>query len=128
MNFFDVRIWENRYVDLWVVPHFLKGVILAFIATIFRLKFWLGFWVTFGIAALWEIFEHLAGVREYFTNRVADILFSLLAFIIFYKLFSNTKWSSRARDIIFAAVVAIWIAANIIGWIAYQHYAPFLEI
>ena len=58
--------FEGKYVDLWSIPHFVAGALLALVG--------LPLLFVVAIATVWEVVEIYARTREYPTNRIADII------------------------------------------------------
>ncbi|HEY5944933.1 MAG TPA: hypothetical protein VIV40_05550 [Kofleriaceae bacterium] len=61
--------FERKCVDWWSVPHFFAGVLLGL--------FGVGVAFVAAIACVWEVVEIYSNVREYPTNRVADVVLAI---------------------------------------------------
>ena len=77
--------------------------------------------LTLELAVLWEIWERVTGLgsTEAPTNSLMDIVLSLAGFLLVCE-FVKTK---KARVVILAVSVVIWAGVNILGQLAYAHYA-----
>lgn len=113
---------EGKYVDLWSLIHFLFGILFVFAADFFEITFVVALIVLTVVAALWEVIEFVSGkAGEYFSNRVADIIFSDLGFIFMYFILLLNTVSKEVYTIGFVIFVAIFIALNINGWRNYKN-------
>ncbi len=75
------------FVDWWTIGHIFVGFIYAGIFFFGIKKFWISFFTTLLLNIFWEVWEIFNGVPEVLTNGITDIIFSLLAFVFFWKLF-----------------------------------------
>jgi hypothetical protein len=75
-------IWrEGEYLDLWSVPHFLSGALLACLVYLLHLDFWYATILATILLIAYEIFEIWAGIWETFWNRNFDVIVGLASFI-----------------------------------------------
>lgn len=75
-------IWrEGEYLDLWSVPHFLSGALLACLVYLLHLDFWYAVILAAVLLIAYEIFEIWAGIWETFWNRNLDVVVGLTSFI-----------------------------------------------
>lgn len=123
MNIFSKTLWEGPYVDLWSISHILFGLAFAFIVLfLFRKHKKLSLVYVAFFATLWEFIEHLFGVLEFFTNRVADVVLSVLAAAIVLCLDKKSEISNRNLSSFVIISLLLFIFANVFGWLAYLHY------
>jgi hypothetical protein len=71
---------EGEYLDLWSVPHFLSGSLLACFLYLLHLDFWLTFLIATVLLILYEVFEHFADIDETVWNRRLDVVVGLTSF------------------------------------------------
>lgn len=110
-------IWrEGRYIDLWSLVHTLSGVIGGLIAYYTPFAFWSAFSIATVVFILWEIFERLAIVEEYFTNQITDVLFGQLGFVLAFPASLYITDTTHHYTTIAIFVVALILAA--FGWTA----------
>lgn len=112
---------EGLYLDLWSVPHFLFGLIvfIFFIDKKFRLE--LSFLFTAILAIGWEIFEIRVKVTEVYTNRITDVVLTLLGFVLLAYLNKKTNFMTNpiVKDTAWRYIVIFWILINALGWMSY---------
>lgn len=115
--------WERAYIDPWTIPHTLFGVVASFLTVFTGIGLWVGFGFTTVIAIGWEIFEHLTkfGNEEAITNSITDIIVAQVGFIVGIYILSKVSGSTD-RWVLFSIVTIIWIAFELLGWLAYSHY------
>jgi FtsH-binding integral membrane protein len=124
MNLFNGKYWEGRFIDLWSIPHFLTGVVIALIIVFFGQSFMTGFLVTMAVAIAWEIFEILIKVHEINTNSITDIFVALIGYCIFFYLPKVLSLERKEVVILLGVCIAIFLISSLIGWFAYRHYSP----
>ena len=75
-------IWrEGEYLDLWSVPHFLSGALLACILYLLHLPFPITVALATILLIAYEIFEIKVGIEESNWNRRLDVVVGLTSFI-----------------------------------------------
>ena len=112
--FYDIilgmDLWNNKNVlDLWSIMHFCFGLIICAVTYILGVKMPLAIFIAVSLAVLWEIYERLRGINEFWLNSLLDIVFALLAFVLaFYliKYLQNYNYISYIL-IIFSLLVYI---------------------
>jgi ABC-type uncharacterized transport system permease subunit len=73
---------EGRYLDLWSVPHFVTGVLLALLG--------IGaLWVV-ALVLIWEVIEVVAKVFEHPGNRAVDVGLALIAWPVARAVFDGS--------------------------------------
>ena len=97
---------EGKYFDLWMVVHLLSGVAGGFSNVFFALAAPWVFALAFLMMVVWEIVEHLNGIRESFSNRVVDVVVGLLG--VWLALAAARALEPRAQWVAFG--VALFLA------------------
>jgi hypothetical protein len=69
---------EGRYFDLWMVVHWLTGIVGGFSNVFFGLTTPQVFGLGSAMMVAWEVIEYAKGVRESLSNRLLDIVVGLL--------------------------------------------------
>jgi uncharacterized membrane protein YfcA len=72
---------ELPYFDLWSITHVVAGFLLALLG--------IGLIWVFVLAVAWELIEMVAGIEEYPTNRVSDVIVAIAAWPAGQWLFSG---------------------------------------
>ncbi len=116
------RDWwqKGRAFDLWSIPHFLFGILTAFLPALIGISLLTALTLTLVLAMAWEIYEKFVDIKETIPNSLLDILLPVVAFtltselLLFYPLHDDTL-------LVFAtAVLVLYLFTNISGWIAYR--------
>ena len=79
---------EGKYFDLWMIVHFLTGVMIGVGAYMIELTPIVSYVGTFVSLTLYEVAEEGFGVEETIENRLTDIVFGFVGFVIFYQFVS----------------------------------------
>ena len=75
-------IWrEGEYLDLWSVPHFLSGALLACLIYLLHLPFLYALILATILLIAYEVFEVWVGIYESDWNRRLDVVVGLASFI-----------------------------------------------
>lgn len=75
-------IWrEGEYLDLWSLPHFLSGALLACFVYLLHLSFFYAIVLAIVLLIAYEIFEVKVGIYETAWNRILDVVVGLISFI-----------------------------------------------
>lgn len=69
---------EAAYLDLWTGVHVLTGMVVAGWALLVGISVEVIIVGSFVGFVLWEVLEAWLGIHEYWTNRVADVVFDLI--------------------------------------------------
>lgn len=113
--------WQRgRAVDLWSIPHFLFGVLMAFLPPLTGLSLPTTLALTVILAITWEMYEGFIKIRETNLNSIIDILLPILAFIITSYLLRSYPYRSDDLSVIAGAVFIVYAFTNISGWLAYR--------
>lgn len=117
MNLFK----EGVFIDTWTVSHLLFGVLcfLVFYTRIKSIK--IISTLTLVLAVFWEFFEIKVNVEEFFSNRVVDVLSTLLAFYLVYYFVkkNNIEHDQKKYKTIFYCVLGVYFLVNLLGWLSY---------
>lgn len=74
-------IWrEGDYLDLWSVPHFLSGMVVAFALYFFGFEARSAFVIAFLLLIAYEMFEVIAEIDETRWNRTLDVVVGMVSF------------------------------------------------
>src|ERR1035437_7077680 len=78
------RDWwkKGRAFDLWSIPHFLFGILTAFLPALTGLSFLTALALTLILAMLWEIYEKFVAIKETVQNSLLDIILPIVAFTL----------------------------------------------
>lgn len=124
-KFIRTDIWrEGEYLDLWSVPHFLSGMVVAFTLFFFTYEANAAFVIAFLLLVAYEMFEVIAQIEETRWNRVLDVVVGMASFTPTFLLLPSipTTWAIIA----FIIIVAVDSVLSYFGWLA-SHKATVLE-
>ena len=116
------RDWwqKGRAFELWSIPHFLFGVLMAFLPPLFGTRILSALALTIILALAWELYEKLVAIKETVQNSLLDVILPIVAFTMTsYALLAHPL----RRDELLVAAVAVFIVyafTNISGWLAYR--------
>lgn len=86
-------IWrEGEYLDLWSVPHFLSGALLACFIYLLHLEFIYALVLATILLIAYEIFEYVIDIYESVWNRRLDVVVGLASFIPLTLIISDWKF------------------------------------
>lgn len=75
-------IWrEGEYLDLWSVPHFLSGILVAFTLYFFQFEARSAFVIGFLFLVAYEMFEVIVKIEETRWNRVLDVVVGMASLV-----------------------------------------------
>jgi len=116
-------LWEQPLLDLWAVPHFLSGVLIAAAFILLARSLVSGFFFAGFIAVAWELFEHATGIStvEATSNIIADVIVLLVGFAVLVP-FRSLLSDERGQWLVGSVSVA-HVATTLLGWLSYQQYA-----
>ncbi len=103
-------------MDLWTLPHFLGGVLIARILLSFGISFWLAFSITFLVKVAWENYEVIRNIKESIENKVMDVVTGMFGFLIMYYVYKVGFFSST---LFFVVIFVVWLLLNLWGYIAF---------
>lgn len=107
--------------DMWSIPHFLFGVLTAFLVPLGGQTISTALILTVLIAVLWEIYERLAKIRESIQNSLLDVILSVVAFTLTSYALVIYSYAPRENiQVIAIAILVLYIYTNLSGWLAYR--------
>lgn len=116
------RDWwkRGRALDLWSIPHFLFGILMAFVPPLTGLSLLAALSLTLILALVWELYEKLVDIKETVLNSLFDIILPIVAF-------TSTSYALLAYPlhphdllVVVSAVLFLYIFTNLSGWLAYR--------
>lgn len=113
-------LWERRKgLDLWSVPHFLFGVLMAAAPPLLDVSLLTALALTVVLALLWELYEKIVGIQETLLNGLFDLILPIMSFAL-------TSYALRAYPLEIetlqnatGAVFALYMVMNLWGWFAH---------
>ena len=79
--FVRTDIWrEGKYLDLWSIPHFLSGMMIALLTHLLGFETVLAFAIAFIGTAGYELWEGWIGIEETRMNRFLDVVVGMMSF------------------------------------------------
>lgn len=69
-----------RYIDLWLLVHFLAGLSLAFGLRLLDVSFFSAFLIVGAVLVAWGFFEEFGNIAEPWTNTFLDLLIGFWAY------------------------------------------------
>ena len=116
MKYFSFSWNEGRFFDWWTVVHFLSGAVIGFVGEVLLFSFKDTFLIGFVLVVLWEVFEHMRGIRETLLNRVVDVVIAVIGMGLFFILsFAFRDWTLVMGSVI----ILLTIFLSYRGWRAY---------
>jgi multidrug transporter EmrE-like cation transporter len=111
---------KGQVVDLWSVPHFLFGILMAFFPILIGFSIWASLVLTLLFAMLWEIYEKFIDIKETIPNSLIDILLPVLAFILTSLTIQKIELQKEDALVVATAIFVVYCFTNISGWLAYR--------
>lgn len=107
------NIWkEQPYIDLWSLVHFLGGFITGFVLLkLFNLGLILSLFIAITVFILSEFLEADLKIKEYLSNRIADIVVDALGFV--------TAIFTAVTNEAFIIIVLVYLLLNLWGFLAW---------
>ncbi|MBX2866672.1 hypothetical protein KTR10_01800 [Candidatus Kaiserbacteria bacterium] len=109
--------WEEGHLlDFWTVVHFLSGAVIGFFGEISLLSFKQVLIIGSILLVLWEVFEHVRGIRETIMNRIIDVIIAVIGMLLFFMI------SFVYRDLTVTLGVGLTVLTIFLsyrGWRAY---------
>lgn len=114
-------LWKKgRAFDLWSIPHFLFGILMAFASSLADISFGIALILTLVIAILWELLEMGIGIRETVLNSLLDVFLPITAYIITSYVLLLQPYHREDIGVVSIAVLILYLFTNISGWMAYR--------
>jgi hypothetical protein len=114
---------EGKYLDLWSVPHFLTGMVVAFALYFFGFETVSAFVIAFLLLVGYEMFEALVKIEETRWNRALDVVIGMLSFTPTFLMVPHL--SALHALYLFIAVTLVDGILSFLGWRASQKAAEF---
>lgn len=116
------RDWwqKGRAFDLWSIPHFLFGILMAFLPSLTGISILTALTATLLFAMVWEIYEKFVDIKETIQNSLLDILLPVVAFTLTSQILFFYPPHPDDLLVFAAAVFALYLFTNISGWRAYR--------
>lgn len=116
------RDWwqKGKAFDLWSIPHFLFGILTAFIPPLTGVSLLIALTITLLFALFWELYENFIGVKERIQNSLLDIILPIVAFTLTSYLFLLYSFTYEELVVFASAVGLVYLFTNISGWLAYR--------
>ena len=111
---------EGKYFDLWMLVHLLTGVVIGISAHLVGFSPLVAYTGTFVGLTLYEVVEEVFRIEETLENRLADIVFGSIGFVLFYQLLSPL-WSLQTNQIALIGAGLLMGIGAVLGWRAYKH-------
>lgn len=116
-TFVRTDIWrEGEYLDLWSVPHFLSGMVVAFSLFFLNYTGSAAFVIAFLLLVAYEMFEVIAQIEETRWNRILDVVVGMTSFTLTFLLTPSVPISWAIG--VFAVVVVLDSILSFFGWSA----------
>lgn len=116
---------EGKYLDLWSVPHFLSGMVVALPLYFFEFDIRSASIIAFLIFVAYEMFEVIAKIDETRWNRILDVVVGMVSFTPTFLL---AVLLTRDQIIVmFVVIAAVDIVLSVFGWRASQKAAVLEE-
>ncbi|MFA5998121.1 MAG: hypothetical protein WC814_01925 [Candidatus Paceibacterota bacterium] len=116
------RDWwqKGRAFDLWSIPHFLFGVLTAFLPPLTGISFLTALVLTVIFAMLWEIYEKFVDIKEKIQNILLDIILPVVAFTLTSLILRIYSFHYDNLLVVAVAVLLLYTFTNVSGWLAYR--------
>lgn len=113
--------WERRDgVDLWSIPHFLFGVLMALAPPFLLISFYTALVLTVIVSILWEWLEIYAEVHESLANRIFDVAFHIFGFLLLSTFLAKYPQDQGTLSVFGLIVLIAYGIMNFLGWLAYR--------
>jgi predicted tellurium resistance membrane protein TerC len=116
------RDWwqKGRAFDLWSIPHFLFGMLMAFLPPLFGISLLAALALTLILALAWEMYEKFVDIKETVQNILLDVILPIVAFTLTSYILRAFSFSTDEIIVAAVAVGALYLFTNISGWRAYR--------
>src|SRR3989344_5332818 len=104
------RDWwqKGRAFDLWSIPHFLFGILMAFVPPFADISFSFVLVLTLVLAILWELFEMSVGIKETVLNSLLDVFLPIAAYIIASYVLLSFSYHREDLGVVTIAVLILY--------------------
>lgn len=116
------RDWwqKGKAFDLWSIPHFLFGMLMAFLPYVTTVSLISSFALMLLFAVLWELYEKFIHINETLTNNLFDVLLPVISFVFLSMFLEKSEISRTTIWVLFGATLLIYVFTNISGWLAFR--------
>ena len=104
------------FIDMWSVPHFLLGTLIAMFGRVFDYPALPLLLVTLIIAILWEWVEMRLRIRESQLNVVSDILMPLFAYVVTLWLAGGERTTHEQRVALLIVTIIFYTLVSYAAW------------
>ena len=111
---------QARYFDYWSIVHVLTGTVLGFLFLYGDLAPHVSYGAVLVLLILYEVYEYVKGIHEVWPNRIGDVVYGVLGFVIVYEvLFASVE----KQNLLVPMIVFIGVALTLsfLGVRAYLH-------
>lgn len=105
-----------QLIDIWSVPHFLFGVVMALGAVTLGWPLVVTFMATLLLAVLWERVERHVGIYEARWNPWMDVGLPLLAFGVTLLLIDRSPLQAEEQMALFVTALLLFVFTNAAAW------------
>ena len=107
---------EGKYVDIWTVNNILIGMLICIGSEFLAVEFWTSTLIALVLFLRWEIFEEHIKTKEKMTNRISDVIFGMLAYVLTY--FYFIPWVAREIRAWFIFLLIIYFLIGFLGFMS----------
>lgn len=112
--------WEQgRGLDLWSVPHFLFGVLMAMLPPLLDISFMTAFALMMILALVWEVYEKIIGIKETLLNILFDVILPVVGFVLTANSLLSRYYDLIDLQIFTAVIFVLYMGMNTLGWYAH---------
>lgn len=113
--------WEKgRAFDLWSIPHFIFGMIMAMLPYTTNISLAASFALMLLLAILWELYEKVIKINETLTNNMFDVILPVISFIFVAMIVGQIQLSKQSAVVILSGLILVYLFTNISGWLAFR--------
>lgn len=117
---------EGDYFDLWSVPHFLSGMVVAFSLYFLGFEARSAFIIAFLLLVVYELFESVAKIEETKWNRILDVVVGMASFSPTFLLLP--RFDATYALYAFGAITLVDGVLSFFGWRASQKAAELEKV
>lgn len=127
LKIFEAAYWEQGYIDLWSIIHFLSGAVWAFLPFILNLPPVQAFCISAGSLIAWEIIEVYKKVLEPLSNRILDIVVGIVGYWGLYYVLAYLEPSVYAAIVYLVIFSLALLGLSSFAWFSYSKYKDSFE-
>lgn len=121
MNLKFLSWQEGKYSDLWIVVHFLSGVVGGSFLFLLNMPLWYAWVIAISVAVAWEVFELFFNLREDKTNKFFDIFLGLFGFVCTFIWLPKENLSIFSYEALTIVEILLLLMSSL-GWRNYKKY------